>query len=229
MLQRIYKLNSLILWAKRNRIVNIQDDVIKLNIGSGLTIYKGWINIDGNISVFLSNFPEFIKRIFFKYSNAKKAININEYTKILKENKFLHHNVQYGLPFKDSSVDYIYSSHFFEHLYRKDGEMFLKECYRVCEKNGVIRICIPDLAYVIQLYLDGNEESALEYFFLNNENPKYFNSHKYMYNFKLMKQLLSEVGFSDIKKCEYQVGEVPDIKHLDIKPEETLYIEAKKK
>lgn len=66
-------------------------------------------------------------------------------------------DVRKGLPYKDNTVKYIYASHFLEHFSRKDAEYFLKECYRVMKKGGVIRIVVPDLQAGIKNYINKME------------------------------------------------------------------------
>ena len=41
----------------------------------------------------------------------------------------INHNVNDGLPFDDSSVEVVFSSHFIEHLTFEEGINFLRECY----------------------------------------------------------------------------------------------------
>ena len=41
------------------------------------------------------------------------------------------------LPFDDGSVDAVYSSHLFEHIYYSDAEAILQECHRVLKPGGV--------------------------------------------------------------------------------------------
>ena len=49
------------------------------------------------------------------------------------------------LPFDDGSVDAVYSSHFFEHIYYSDAGAILKECHRVLRPGGVLRLAaLPD-------------------------------------------------------------------------------------
>jgi predicted SAM-dependent methyltransferase len=48
------------------------------------------------------------------------------------------------LDFEDNTFDFIYSEHFFEHLFLEEAFELLKECYRILKPNGVIRIIVPD-------------------------------------------------------------------------------------
>jgi len=48
------------------------------------------------------------------------------------------------LPFTDMMFNYIFSEHFFEHLFLDEAVDLLRECRRVLTPGGVIRICVPD-------------------------------------------------------------------------------------
>ena len=68
------------------------------------------------------------------------------------------------LPLSDSSAQLIYSSHFLEHIPKPQVESFLRECLRVLQPGGVIRLALPDLENMARTYLqlrdDGNHEKA---------------------------------------------------------------------
>jgi SAM-dependent methyltransferase len=57
------------------------------------------------------------------------------------------------LPLNDRSIDLIYSSHFFEHIPRRNIPYFLSECYRVLKVDGIIRLVMPDLENIAREYL----------------------------------------------------------------------------
>lgn len=61
-------------------------------------------------------------------------------------------DVRKGLPYKDNSVDFIYSEHFIEHLSADEAKSFFKECYRVLKPGGVIRTATIDLQYMLERY-----------------------------------------------------------------------------
>src|SRR5450755_1734090 len=101
----------------------------KVNIGSGLSGAPGWYNIDNSPTILLSRLP--LGRQLFRTPNWPKDVH--------------RHNVKKGLPFADQSVRYIYSSHTFEHFTWEDSVLIAKECFRVLQTGGVIRIVVPDL------------------------------------------------------------------------------------
>jgi predicted SAM-dependent methyltransferase len=46
--------------------------------------------------------------------------------------------------FPDGSFDFIYSEHFFEHLFADEAVALLRECHRLLKPGGVIRTVVPD-------------------------------------------------------------------------------------
>lgn len=63
------------------------------------------------------------------------------------------HDVAAPLPFPDQSFDAVYHAHLLEHLPRAGATPFLRECFRVLKPNGVVRVVVPDLEQIAELYL----------------------------------------------------------------------------
>ncbi len=224
MARLIDKIITVFAKLKKNRVIKQTD--IKLNLGAGLQVAKNWINIDGSYNAFFSHFPVFFLKKIYTFSGANKYYSKNEYIKILKENTFIHHDLKYGIPVKDNSCDFIFSSHFLEHLPHSDAAYLLKEMFRCIKKNGVVRIAVPNLEYAVNLYQKGEKENFLKFFF--TETANLYEHHHYMYDFEIIENMLKKAGFRKIYKRNYQQGLVPDIEILDNRPEETLFIEAVK-
>jgi len=64
------------------------------------------------------------------------------------------HDLSKGIPYDDNSFKLVYHSHVLEHFNQIDAINFLKECYRVTENDGVIRIVIPDLKEAVDEYVE---------------------------------------------------------------------------
>jgi len=47
-----------------------------------------------------------------------------------------------------------------------------------------------------------------------------------MYDFELLKQIVTQAGFVDVVKCQFRIGRTPDLVDLDNRSDETLYVEA---
>jgi predicted SAM-dependent methyltransferase len=221
-------LNKFICLLKKNRRYKPKTDKVMANIGSGIIVTEGWINVDATPHALFAGWPKFVLKFLYKTSNVSDPEyhhSFEKYYNVMQKCTFIHHRIDFGLPFPDSSIDVLYSSHMLEHLFKEDSKKFLKETYRVVKKNGSIRICIPDLEYAFKLYQNGETEKALKLFFV----PTHFNllfQHHYMYDFNLLKNYLEDAGFINITRCQYQQGKTPDIDKLDVFPEETLYVEV---
>lgn len=71
------------------------------------------------------------------------------------------HDLNKGIPYKNSSFDAVYHSHLLEHFSKQYAPTFIKECYRVLKPGGIIRVVVPDLEQITRLYLD-SLDSALK-------------------------------------------------------------------
>jgi SAM-dependent methyltransferase len=103
----------------------------------------------------------------YKYVSGSGWLNVDlsPATSEVKKCNFLH-----GIPFESNRFDLVYSSHVLEHFKKEDGEMFIRECFRVCKSGGRIRIVLPDLEKIAREYLNqlelsvsGDEEAQWNY------------------------------------------------------------------
>lgn len=219
--------NSFVAWTKRSRRLRLNGGVVKVNAGSSLSVTPGWINVDGSPHVLFAGWPDAVLKFLYKASDAKNWCGDPEtYVRQLKSHDFIHHDLAYGLPFSDESVDFVYSSHVLEHFYPFAAKEVLSDIFRILKVGGRLRVCVPDLQHAVGLYTQGHKEEALSYFFEQRQGE--FNRHRYMYDFDLLAALLAKVGFGSIEKCAFQQGAVPDLDRLDCRPEETLYVECVK-
>jgi SAM-dependent methyltransferase len=211
----------------KNRKVAPTGRPVKVNLGSGLIVADGWLNVDLSLNAFFSKWPASMLRRLYRFTLSSEHFTGQEYIAIIKGNTFIHHDLTCGVPFPDDSIDYAYTSHLLEHFYREDGEKFLRDIHRSLKKGGMLRVCVPDLDIALSLFRDGRTEQALALFFINPAFGER-NRHLYMYDFELLKSILARIGFSEIEKCAFKRGKTPDIEILDSKPDETLYVEAVK-
>ena len=215
---------------RRNRKVtpppDVRDGLVKVNLGCGLRVDSGWLNIDGSLNALIASWPHWIHRLLYRFSGSQNYYSLDEYCGILENHTFFYHDLSISLPVHNSSVDFIYSSHFFEHLFKDDAAALLKSCALALRPGGSIRISIPDLAYAVTLYSLGRKIEMLDDYFFVEGKGSYLARHKYMYDFELIKDALEEAGFSNVTRCEYQQGKTPDILKLDVYPAVSLFVEA---
>ena len=65
----------------------------------------------------------------------------------------IQNDLSRGIPFPNASCDVVYHAAVLEHLRRSDAEAFLAECYRVLKPDGIVRVGVPNLEKICQLYL----------------------------------------------------------------------------
>tara|TARA_Y100000593_G_C4236644_1_gene299921 strand:- start:338 stop:958 length:621 start_codon:yes stop_codon:yes gene_type:complete len=198
---------------------------LKLHLGCGDNILRGWENIDH---------PK---------SRTKQVAN----------RKMDITNREHWEHYEDKIVEYIYTEHTIEHLEYKDAKVMLEESYKTLKSGGAIRIATPDLCFLTELMNEDKTEVQEEYIDYSVSNIAYnvdipFESviinnfltdwgHKFIYDYKLLSHLLKEVGFNEIKECEIGISDIEDFSKLENKQKrvkrklyelETFVVEAKK-
>jgi predicted SAM-dependent methyltransferase len=215
-------------WATRGRRLRPREQPVKVNLGCGLAVAPGWLNVDASLNALVAGWPRPLHRLLYRASGANRYYTCEEYCALLGGHRFVHHDLAHGIPFADDCVDFVYSSHFLEHLFRPDALRLLRETHRVLRPGGVVRVCVPDLAHAIALYRKGEKERMLADYFFVEDLESSLARHKYMYDFELLARALADAGFRNIVRCAYREGRTPDLALLDNRPEETLYVEAEK-
>lgn len=211
---------------------------LKLNIGCGPTgQIDDYQNLDNSPSVILSKIP-YLKIILYKVGLISDEQYKADWSRVM------YCDASKRLSYIDESVDKIYSSHFLEHIPQEKGVCFLKECYRVLKKDGVMRLVVPDLLWHAERYVlrtkallkdsELPDERSAHDTFLNSIYGAYLNStrhgaaHFYMYDLPTVVWLLKSVGFNDIRKCEFREGTDQELALHDCRPDESLHLEVKK-
>lgn len=200
-----------------------------INLGCGLVVTPGWINIDNSPNARLAKYPP------FRWLGWKLGLLSDEHYAIEWPKSTLVRDLRKPLPFQDGSIDYVYSSHFLEHLALGDAHRLFGEILRVLKRGGVVRLVVPDLAHGARKYLQAladnsdNGEAASEFInWLQLGRRGIRDPHLWMYDSASLRAMLIAAGFISPVVCEYKQGRVPDCEALDNRPGESLHIEAEK-
>jgi hypothetical protein len=124
---------------------------MKLHLGCGAQAPEGWVNVDYFIGARLARIP--LLRWIVRKSRAFRL----EWPPGV-----ILHDLRRRFPWPDASAEAIYASHLLEHMTREEGAGFLRECHRVLEPNGIVRIVVPDLRAIVDGYREGRS-SALDF------------------------------------------------------------------
>jgi len=159
--------------------------MMKINLGCGPVGKDDWINVDWGILAIMQFYSP-VKKICIKLRLFPKAYDV-KWPKNLKL-----HDCRKGLPFNSNSTDFIYTSHFLEHLKKYEAKKLIEECYRVLKNGGIIRVVVPDLELLVKKYLEkdigffkkfsatlikrgeGNSEPPLADYLVDNFYPDFY-------------------------------------------------------
>jgi len=192
---------------------------IKINIGSGLSGIAGWHNLDNSPTITLSRIP-LLKR-WLKTPAWPRDVR--------------RCDVRKGLRFASGTVRFIYSSHTFEHFTYAESLAISKECWRVLEPGGVLRIVVPDLERIVREYMADPQPSAaqtllsrmsLNHSFQDVLHPG--SNHSQMFDTKALVHLLGEAGFERVEASTFGRSAIPEIAQieLEVRRRESIYVEA---
>jgi predicted SAM-dependent methyltransferase len=144
-----------------------------------------------------------------------------------------------GLPFlENNSCFLIYNEHFLEHLSIEQAGIFLKECYRVLEFNGILRIAMPSLEYTVNKYQSENWRDQDWLTWKGNEfiqtRAEMINiafrwwGHQWLYDREELHRRLKEAGFTIIRDVEWGYSKIPELSNLETRKDSKLICEATK-
>jgi len=196
---------------------------------------EGWVNIDGSPNVLLDRFGVVKRglRMLGLLSDAHMTSWPDE---------IVYLDLRKPLPFKNESVDSIYSSHLLEHLYLFDARALLAESRRVLPPGGVLRLALPDAERIAAELLNGVTDGT-------DDPGLYFNrrlwahplmrpsgrqklvsvfggsTHRWQPTRSLVTSMLKEAGFSEVREYQFLKGRLPDLKTVEHR-EESFFLEA---
>lgn len=203
---------------------------MKLNLGCGSQVPDGWINVDYAVGARFAKFP------FFRQLNRKLGLFDLDWNK-----KIYIHNLKEKFPWADCTIDVVYSSHTLEHFSKEDGRRFLAECHRVLQKNGIIRLVVPDLRCIVVEYMEGQIRAdefveKLGVLYETNDNmlknrlsPLIQFPHKCMYDIPRLLEILREIGFKVSNRTPFD-SDITNIRAVELegRTKNAVIVEGKK-
>lgn len=135
-------------------------------------------------------------------------------------------------PWPDNSADEILASHILEHLERRIGLEFLRECHRLLKPGGVLRIAVPDMDLFIDCMVSGDWERVGDYHWTRldtllggDETETVIQQrHRYMYCFASLSWSLTVSGLPNHRRRTFAYSEIDNMTHAPI----SLYVDAVK-
>jgi hypothetical protein len=144
-------------------------------------------------------------------------------------------NVNWGLPFPDNSVSFVYCAHMLEHLrYSDQAPAFLRDILRVLAPGGIVRFVVPDLRKLLVAYANDDREffadrqkfyplndgfmndgaANLDYVLLYcGAGAQALNyNHKFGYDCTTLCKLLLDAGFGRAIESQFQRSSHPELR-----------------
>jgi SAM-dependent methyltransferase len=193
----------------------------KLHLGCFDQPFDGWVNTDITPHIWLSKIP-FAARFLHSIGKISTRRLEQHQAGIFRQIKYL--NLGKSFPYPSNFFGAIFTSHVLEHLYPSVALQCCRECLRVLRPNGVLRVAVPDLDRMIREYDADDPEPFLQEMFQYGVGAKK-NSHHWHYNFNSLRSQLLKIGFSQVTRCDFKIGQCPDVQRIDSRPG-SLFIEA---
>jgi predicted SAM-dependent methyltransferase len=145
-------------------------------------------------------------------------------------------DLRHGLPFSDESATAIFGEHVIEHVPRPDAETLLRECCRVLQPGGVLRLSTPDAGRFLRSYAGDQKFLADERFLDPADTPmdrvnmmmREHGQHLWAYDAESLVRLLRSAGFSSAEERAFGVSGHQSMQGIDSAEREfeSLYVEA---
>jgi len=128
-------------------------------------------------------------------------------------------------PWPDGRFEVVYSSHVLEHL--AAPRSFLKNCFRVLEPHGLIRIVVPSMPFVIDRYVKGKAslDQVLEW--ARDYRPM---KHRDGYDEIKIVSLLESAGFEWVRTLKPNKSIMPEMRdpYFSTRPNKSIRCEGRK-
>jgi predicted SAM-dependent methyltransferase len=152
-------------------------------------------------------------------------------------------DVRNGLPLADRSVRHIHTEHFLSYLDYEEALSFLRECNRILDSEGTMRIVTPDVEKYVRAYAAGDSAffGQLRHLagavkplttpaMVCNQMFRLGGAYKFSWDFETLKQAAIGCGFSQIVPSK--INDAPSDLAIDgqdwWRPFESLYANLRK-
>jgi predicted SAM-dependent methyltransferase len=142
------------------------------------------------------------------------------------------------LPFPAGSCELIHSEHVLEHLDVATGTRLLRECHRILQPGGTVRIAMPSLDEIIAKSASGEwkDQDWLTWpgFKFIKTRAEMLNiafrwwDHRWLYDREELHRRLKEAGFTSIRDMPWRQSQIESLCNLETRKDSLLICEAQR-
>lgn len=112
-----------------------------------------------------------------------------------------------SIPFKDGSVDFIYSCANLEHLGRNEWQAVLVHWFQKLRPGGTLRLSTADFSAVCAEYLQGRNLASLLGLIVGGQKDR-FDWHGMVFDYDYLREHLSAIGFRNVRRYDWRHTEL---------------------
>jgi predicted SAM-dependent methyltransferase len=212
----------------------------KLNVGCGLHVVPGYLNLDNSPTLRLQ------RGLPRPVLDQVRQSPVGKWLGPAWPSEVQPWDIRQGLPGEPGTLGVIYSSHMLEHLSRPAAVSFVGACHQALRPGGILRLALPDLERRARGYLkalDAGDSTAADEFLRSlllaqedaDESLKGIAKralgrelHHWMYDRLSLTRLLTDAGFTTAEPRAFAQSRIPEIAELELedRASESVYVEA---
>lgn len=120
-------------------------------------------------------------------------------------------------PWKYQNLNFVYGEHFLEHLGLDGAIAFLSNVWSSLKEGGLIRLSTPSLEWVLSTHFDLSESASKSRIISTFAMNRAFHGwgHQFLYSKEFLEDLLKNIGYKEIKFCEYGESQHPELMKME--------------
>lgn len=160
-------------------------------------------------------------------------------TDLIETDIIMYLDAGISFPIENGTFDFIYSEHLFEHLKVEQQINMLNEGYRILKKGGIMRIAMPNLEFLYNIYSNPNTPVHQDYvnhyvsshsclrtvFELVDSKEEYYIyvinnffkawGHQMIHDFSSIQKLALQCNYEDVRRCKVGESEVSFLQNIE--------------
>jgi predicted SAM-dependent methyltransferase len=205
-------------------------------------IYRDKKNIGKRITTQKREIGDYVKNNEIKKMQIGCGKNLLEgwlNTDLIDSDRVVYLDAGKSFPAETETFDFIYSEHLFEHLKVEQQINMLNEGYRILKKGGIMRIAMPNLEFLFNIYSNPNTHVHKDYVNHYVSSSPYLKSvfesvqnkeehyiyvinnffkawgHQMIHDFSSIEKLALQCNYKVVRRCKVGESEVSFLQNIE--------------